>query len=70
MILLAGCWLPAAASSLLVAAQFFTFDQKKSLLGRKAEITDFIGFVSFDWDAQAKKDGFDGFVKVGDVYEY
>ncbi len=29
-----------------------------------------VGFIDFDWDEQAKKDGFDGFIKLGESFEF
>lgn len=31
---------------------------------------DYVGFVPFNWDQQAKKDGFTGFVSLGEVFEF
>ncbi|MCP3922093.1 MAG: MBL fold metallo-hydrolase [Desulfobacterales bacterium] len=29
-----------------------------------------VGFIDFDWDEQAKKDGFNGFIKLGETFEF
>lgn len=31
---------------------------------------EYVGFVDFDWDSKAKEDGFDGFIKLGETFEF